>query len=113
MSLAALVHLICEKYGWNIEYVLNLTRPQITALTRGGSEIAKLRKETSDTRGQTYYDGKGRKVQVEKKSADDIFTLATLPGFKVTDRAKKKMAEIAARRQEKLKKERADASNTG
>lgn len=112
MSLAALVHLMCEKYGWSIEYVLNLTRPQITALTRGGSEIAKLRKETSDGRGQTYYDGKGRKVQVEKKSADDIFTLATLPGFKLTERAKKKLGEIAQRRAEKLRK-KADASNTG
>jgi hypothetical protein len=105
MSVAALVHLMCEKYSWTLEYVLNLTRPQIRALIKGQLEIADIKKEVQSGRksGATVKYTKAGKIVTEEKSANDIFTLASLPGVKITERAQKLMDRILRKKAERMK----------
>jgi hypothetical protein len=80
-------------------------------------EISEIRQEASDEaragKGQrgrwTTYDKKGNRTEHEMKSANSIFDMAAIPGFKMTERAQKAMKKIAEARLEKAK----NASNEG
>ena len=76
-------------------------------------EVADIRQEAQDDvksgkgRGRwTTYDKKGNRTEHEQKSASSIFEMAAMPGFVMTPRAQKKMAQIAKARLEKAKLEK-------
>ena len=108
---------MCKNYGWDLEYVLGLTRGQINVLTDGMQEVAEVKAEATDEvrtgkgKGRwVTYNKRGEKVQHDVQSANDIFQLASIPGFSLTDRAKKALKKIA---QDRLKKAEKDASKSG
>lgn len=55
------------------------------------------------------YDKQGNKTQHDMKSATDIFDLANIPGFGLTERAKKAMKKIAQNRMDNMRKSKEDA----
>lgn len=78
-------------------------------------ELADLKTEvagdvrTGKGRGRwVTYDKKGNKTQHEEKSANDIFALASMPGFALTERAKIALNKIIKQRAEAAK----DATNS-
>lgn len=108
MTLAGLVHMICKAYGWSLEYALGLTRPQIRTLADGMKEISEIQKEIAEQeRGRgprTTYNKRGDRIVSTKQSAGSIFELAGLPGFKMSEAAKKRMNDM-------IKKRMKDAGN--
>ncbi len=100
-----------------MEYVLGLTRGQINVLTDGMQEVAEVKAEATEEvrtgkgKGRwVTYNKKGEKVQHDVKSASDIFQLASIPGFSLTDRARKALQRIA---QNRLDKAKINASESG
>lgn len=95
LSIHALVHLLAEKYGWSIEYVMNLTRRQIRLLTEGQLEILDIQEKYKDknygVNNTANNDVKNKKEN--KTSNDSFYGLFALPGVKMTPKAKKKFLE--------------------
>lgn len=87
--------MLAENYGWSIEYIFNLTYPQIRMLFDAASE---LNKEVSEKNKKISSNSTGYKVgnkQIEKyevNSTQDFLGLIGMgnSGFKISDKLKKK-----------------------
>ncbi len=100
--------MLAEKYGWTIEYIMNLTRKQIRQLSEGNNEIADLYEEIKEnkvnknhgtTDAKSFFNRKKlsqRKTNNEKTN-NSFYQLFSIPGIKMTDKARKKFLESKKR----------------
>lgn len=89
--------MLCKNYGWSIEYVLDLTRPQINILIDGMVEVADIRSEASEevkSRKVDKFDYDKKRNKVDNKSVSNIFDLASYPGFDISKKAETMLGKI-------------------
>lgn len=102
--------MFAKMYGWTIEYIMGLTKPQIDALLQG---IEKLNKEAkkSESGGTSKYSTGSDDTKLDQKEGDDNAKMAifSFPGMKLSDKAKKKLDRVMKKKFEKNKKEIKDA----
>lgn len=63
-----MIQQLCERYGWTLEYVINLTKPQIAVLAEGASEIAELKKKIYEEERQKAKSGRAGASRYSKPS---------------------------------------------
>ncbi len=101
MSLKAQVHLLAEKYGWTIEYIMALTRTQLKSLLDGESEMLDLKESQSKNPSMS-----NKKSKVTTGKGDSIYEIMSMPGMKITEKTKKALMKI---REKKIKQKEKDA----
>lgn len=97
MSLKAQVHLLAEKYGWTIEYVMKLTRKQVKSMLDGELELIEFREKHKQGDSSTV--GKSSDTTTTGKG-DSIYEIMSMPGMKISEKTKKMLMKI---RNKKLK----------
>ena len=75
------MHLLANKYGWNIEYILDLTPKQVKLLMDGEYELAVL--QNKDKMNDPKHSITG-----QSKKSDSIWDILSIPGIKATPKAK-------------------------
>ena len=107
--------MFAKMYGWTIEYIMGLTKPQIDALLQG---IEKLNKEAKKSEGSgsgkytskySMPDSNGKNLDSEEGDDNAKMAIFSFPGMKLSDKAKKKLDKVMKRKFEKNKKEKKDA----
>lgn len=87
---------------------MNLTRKQIKLLSEGSNEIADLTEEIKDEKMNEYKNKSSKigdaksffnrkkpmsKYNADKKSSESFYQLFSIPGIKMTDKARKKFID--------------------
>ena len=90
---------MAETYGWTIDYIVDLSQPQIDALLDGKDQYEKLKQyfidndpDTSETKLNKQ---SGKNL---KKGFDGLYELINIPGVNMTTKAKEKMSKILMNR---------------
>ena len=92
--------MLASEYGWNIEYIMNLTRPQINALVDGMDEINKKKDSKTTSSGDDAI--KDIKINKDgKANIDTLLSLFTLPGTKITNKAQEMLKNIKEKESDK------------
>jgi len=82
--------MFAKTFGWSIEYIMRLSKPQIDLLLDG---IVKLSESTKD-KNKSNFNNKDNNDE-KRKSA---ITLFTMPGMQMSEKARKKIDEILKRK---------------
>ena len=87
-----MVHVFAEKYGWTIEYVMNLTVPQITCMMEGMEEIYNMQDNKKDQDKKNEDD---KNTDNKPKVNDLAGLLGALGGsVKMSEKAKKAYTKL-------------------
>lgn len=96
--------MLAEKYGWTIEYVMNLTRGQIKAIMDGELELVEYREKLKKNKsGVSPSPGKDGGTT---GTGDSIYEIMSMPGMKISEKTKKVLMKI---RNKKMKEQKKDA----
>jgi len=96
--------MFAKEYSWSIEYIMDLTRRQMNSLLKANENLRKMADGKQASQSSNLPDGK-------KSSLTNKLQLLTMPGSRMTERAKKAFLKSKGISQflDKEKKEKTDA----
>ena len=104
-----MVHHVASTYGYTLQVISQMTRPQLRLLSRGAAEIGRIHKEVHEEMMAEYRaERKGRRgLGVSRGGSGkdnaninpgNVLQLLTMPGFKATPRLEAYLKKKAAQK---------------
>lgn len=91
--------MLASEFGWSIEYILNMSKPQIRVVMDGLAEVNRMKNGTRNNGSSASSLSDNTQRTSAKNPKDTLLELMSIPGVKIGQKAKEMLDKLSEQKE--------------